>query len=253
MVCRRRHVARNLRVTNMTSNPDGPTAHPANAAAETKRVVGASITLGAAVGVTALSFGLAAVSAGATVWQACALSFFTFTGASQFSAMSVVGAGGSLSAAFGGAALLAVRNFVYGLALSKRISVDRTGKKLSLVRRVIAAQFVIDETTAMTTAQSDPGLARTAFWVTALSLFVTWNLGTLIGALAGSVLDTRALGFDAAFPAAFLAMLPPHLRTKRGRQAAVTGAVVCVLLTPFVPVGVAILVAVVGVMFGVRK
>lgn len=228
----------------MTHGEDAP---------ERTRVVNASLTLGAAVGVTALSFGLAAVSAGASVWQACALSFFTFTGASQFSAMSVVGAGGSLPAAFGGAALLAVRNFVYGLALAGRVSDDRRGNRLSLPRRLLAAQFVIDETTAMTTAQSESRLARTAFWATALSLFVTWNVGTLVGALAGSVLDTRALGFDAAFPAAFLAMLPAHLRTSRGRRAAATGAIVCLALTPFVPVGVAILVAVVGVLFGVRK
>ena len=219
---------------------------------ERRRVVSASLTLGAAVGVTALSFGLAAVSAGATVWQACALSFFTFTGASQFSAMSVVGAGGSAVAAFGGAALLAVRNFVYGLALAGRVSVDGDGRRLSLGKRLLAAQFVIDETTAMTTTQTSPRLARTAFWATALSLFVTWNLGTLVGALAGSVLDTQALGFDAAFPAAFLAMLPPHLRTRQGKRAALTGAVLCVALTPFVPVGIPILVAVVGVLFGVR-
>lgn len=224
----------------------------ASDAAERRRVVSASVTLGAAVGVTALSFGLAAVSAGASVWQACVLSFFTFTGASQFSAMSVVGAGGSAVAAFGGAALLAVRNFVYGLALAGRVSMGDDGRRLSLGRRLVAAHFVIDETTAMTTTQSNPRLARTAFWVTALSLFITWNLGTLVGALAGSVLDTQALGFDAAFPAAFVAMLPPHLRTRDGQLAALTGAVVCVALTPFVPVGVAILVAVVGVLFGVR-
>ncbi|MGA1257939.1 MAG: AzlC family ABC transporter permease, partial [Ilumatobacteraceae bacterium] len=77
--------------------------------AERKRVVSASLTLGSAVGITALSFGLAAVSSGASVWQACALSFLTFTGASQFSAMSVVGAGGSLWTAFGGATLRAVQ------------------------------------------------------------------------------------------------------------------------------------------------
>lgn len=219
---------------------------------ERRRVLAAGFTLGAAVGVTALSFGLAAVSAGASVWQACALSFFTFTGASQFSAMSVVGAGGSTAAAFGGAALLAVRNFVYGVALAGRVGVDGDGRRYPVVRRLATAQFVIDETTAMTMGQSEPRLARTAFWVTALSLFVTWNLGTLAGALAGSVLDARALGFDAAFPAAFLAMLPPHLRTARGRSAAAVGAIVCLVLTPFVPVGVAILVAVVGVVFGVR-
>lgn len=222
-------------------------------AADRKRVVNASVTLGGAVGVMALSFGITAVSAGANVWQACALSFFTFTGASQFSAMSVVGAGGSMGAAFGGAALLSVRNFVYGLALAGRVGTDETGQKLPLVRRLLAAQFVIDETTAMATAESHPKLTRTAFWVTALSLFITWNVGTLVGALAGSVLDAHALGFDAAFPAAFIAMLPPHLRTRRGRLAAVTGAFVCIALTPFMPIGIPILMAVVGVLFGVRR
>ncbi|MFM7665931.1 MAG: AzlC family ABC transporter permease, partial [Actinomycetota bacterium] len=82
-------------------NPVGE--NPATDGVARQRVVNASVTLGAAVGITALSFGLAAVSAGASVWQACALSLFTFTGASQFSAMSVVGAGGSLGAALGGA------------------------------------------------------------------------------------------------------------------------------------------------------
>ena len=84
-----------------------------------RRVVVASLTLSGAVGVFGLSFGVASVSAGASVWQTSALSLFVFTGASQFSAMSVVGAGGSLSAAFGGAVLLAARNLVYGLALHK--------------------------------------------------------------------------------------------------------------------------------------
>lgn len=167
--------------------------------------------------------------------------------------MSVVGAGGSLAAAFGGAALLAVRNFVYGLALASRVGTDATGNSLSVWRRLVAAQFVIDETTAMTTAQRDPQLARTAFWMTALSLFITWNVGTVVGAFAGSVLDATTLGLDAAFPAAFVAMLVPHLRNRRSRSAAATGAIICLVLVPIVPVGVPILVAVTGILFGVRR
>lgn len=227
----------------MTQGADAP---------DRKRVVNASLTLGAAVGVTALSFGLAAVSAGASVWQACALSFFTFTGASQFSAMSVVGAGGSLPAAFGGAALLAVRNFVYGLALAGRVSTDNDGVRLSLPRRLLAAQFVIDETTAMMTAQGEPRHRQFAFWWTALPLFSMWNLGTLLGALLGSAIDPQAFGLDVAFSAAFVAMLAPHLTHVRGRQAAALGALICLVLIPFVPVGVPILAAGLAIFIGVR-
>ena len=52
--------------------------------------------LGAAVGVFGLSFGVLATTAGLTVAQACAMSVLVFTGASQFAAVGVLDAGGSL-------------------------------------------------------------------------------------------------------------------------------------------------------------
>ena len=85
---------------------------------EVRPVVTSALALSGAVGVFALAFGVLAVGAGANVWQACTLSFFTFTGASQMSAMTVIGTGGSVGGALGGALLLAGRNGVYGLALS---------------------------------------------------------------------------------------------------------------------------------------
>jgi predicted branched-subunit amino acid permease len=87
------------------------------------------LALSGAVGVFALAFGVLAVGAGANVWQACALSFFTFTGASQMSAMTVIGTGGSVGGALGGALLLAGRNGVYGLALSPYFN-ESLGKRL---------------------------------------------------------------------------------------------------------------------------
>ena len=216
---------------------------------ELRRVVVSSLTLGAAVGVFALSFGVASVSAGASVWQTCALSLFVFTGASQFSAMSVVGAGGSLAAAFGGAVLLAARNFVYGLALSS--SANSMAK--SLPRRLFAAHFVIDETTALALGQESPRLRKVAFWTTGIGLFTFWNLGTLIGALAGSAIDPQKFGLDIAFPAAFIVMLMPHLRSKLGRQAAILGGALCLISISFLPVGVPILIAAMAVLVGVRS
>ena len=54
-----------------------------------------------------------------------------------------------------------------------------------------------------------------------------WNLGTLIGALAGEAIDPETYGLDAAFPAGFVAMLAPHLRTRTGRAVALVGALIC--------------------------
>jgi len=214
--------------------------------APVRSVVVSSLTLSGAVGVFALSFGVLSVSAGASVAQTCALSLFTFTGASQLSAMSVIATGGTVGAALGGALLLAVRNGVYGLALAPFI-------KGSMRTRILAAHFVIDETTAMTTAQSEPRLRTIAFWTTGIALFLLWNVGTLIGALIGSGIDPQKYGLDVAFTAAFVAMLAPHLRSSRGRRAAALGALICLALIPSAPIGVPILAAGLAVFIGLKR
>ncbi|MFM9133774.1 MAG: branched-chain amino acid ABC transporter permease, partial [Actinomycetota bacterium] len=89
-----------------------------------------------------------------------------------------------------------------------------------------------------------------AFWSCALMLFACWNLGTLIGALAGSSIDPQTFGLDAAFPVVVVAMVAPHLSTRNGRRAALTGAAVTIVLTPFLPIGLPILLSSVGVLVG---
>jgi 4-azaleucine resistance transporter AzlC len=206
----------------------------------------ACLTLSAAVGVFGVSFGVASVSAGASVAQTCAISLLVFTGASQFSAVSVIGSGGSFGSALGGALLLAARNGVYGLAMSRRI-------EGSLGLRMLAAQVTIDETTAMSVAQPDPRAQRVAFWFTGATLYFFWNLGTLIGALAGNAIDPTTYGLDVAFPAGFVAMLWPLLVDSRARLAALLGGLVCIAAVPITPVGVPILLSALAVVVGVRR
>jgi predicted branched-subunit amino acid permease len=206
-------------------------------------VVVASLTLGAAVGAFAFVFGVGAVAAGGSVVQACGMSLLVFTGASQFSAVSVVAAGGTTSAALGGAMVLAARNAVYGLAMSRVI----TG---SFARRAIAAQLTIDESTAMASAQEDVAAKRHAFWTTGIAVYICWNAATLAGALVGTAIEPATYGLDVAFPAGFVAMVAPHLRHRLGLIAAVCGGLICLLLIPVAPVGVPILCASAAVLVG---
>jgi len=207
-------------------------------------VVTASLTLATAVGVFAISFGVGAVAAGASIAQTCAMSLLVFTGASQLSAISVIGAGGSTASALGGALVLAARNGVYALTMGRRIE----GR---LPTRLVAAQFTIDESTAMSVAQDDPVAQRTAFWITGGCIYLFWNIGTLIGALLGSAVDPVTFGLDAAFPAAYVAMVWPQLCTPRGRRAGILGAAICISLVPVLPVGVPILCAALAVLVGI--
>jgi 4-azaleucine resistance transporter AzlC len=200
-----------------------------------------ALAIGLATGAYAVSYGVLAVAAGLSVAQTCAMSALVFTGASQFAVVGVLGAGGGVLAALAPALLLAARNAVYGLAL---VPVLR-GRRAS---RALQAQLVIDESTAMARAQDEPRSAHRAFLATGLSVFVFWNAGTLLGALAGGGLgDPRALGLDAMFPAAFLALLAPQLRRAGARTAAVAGALIAVALLPVTPAGLPIIAAVLGV------
>ena len=205
-----------------------------------------ALAIGLASGAYAVSYGVLAVAAGLSVAQTCSMSLLVFTGASQFALVGVVGAGGGVLAALAPALLLAARNGIYGLSL---VPILR-GRTLS---RALQSQLIIDESTAMARARSERASAHRAFLATGLSVFVFWNLGSLAGALLGGGLgDPRALGLDAMFPAAFLALLAPQVQRPAARIAAISGALIAVVLIPFVPVGVPILAAVLGVVPAMR-
>ena len=75
-----------------------------------------------------------------------------------------------------------------------------------------------------------------------------------MGALAGDVLgDPRRLGLDAAFPALFLALLVPQLRAGRALAAALLGGVTALILLPVSSPGVPIVVASLACVLGVVR
>jgi predicted branched-subunit amino acid permease len=196
-----------------------------------------------------LSFGAISTTAGLSLLQTSALSALMFTGASQFALVGVLGAGGSVWAGAATAALLGSRNALYGLRLSSMLGYRG-------LRRVVASHAVIDETTAMAIAHDDePAQSRFAFVATGLAVFTLWNLGTLIGALATHALpNPKVLGFDAAPPAAFLALLAPRLRAREPLAIALGAGVVSLVLLPFVPAGVPLLIVALTVaLLGLRR
>lgn len=200
-----------------------------------REVVVDSLGVGVATGAYGVSFGALATASGLDVAQACALSLLMFTGASQFAFIGVVAAGGAPLAGSLTAALLGVRNLFYGVALSPVLRVRGW-------RRALSAQLVIDESTAMALGQDEERQARLAFRLTGWTVFVLWNLMTLLGALAGTALgDPRALGLDAAVGAAFLALLWPRLSAWPQRVVAGVGAVVATGLVPWTAAGVPVI------------
>ncbi len=182
------------------------------------------------------TFGAVATSAGLGLLQIVTLSVVLFSGASQFALVGVLAVGGPAAAALSAAMLLGCRNAFYGLPLTPIL-------RPRGLKRLLTAQFVIDETTAMTVAQRTPRAGRFAFWVTGLGLFALWNLGTLAGALVGGGINTSAFGLDAAAPAIFLALLWPQLSRARGRAVALAAVAVTLSLITVAPAGVPVIAA----------
>jgi predicted branched-subunit amino acid permease len=203
--------------------------------------------VGVATGLYGISLGALAVANGLTVWQACLTSLLLFSGGSQFALVGVLGAGGSAGAAVAASSLLGVRNALYGLQLSPLL-------RLPARTRPLAAHLTIDESTAVAVAQADTASRRRGFWVTGTTVFVGWNLMTLLGALAGDALgDPRRYGLDAAAAAAFLALLWPRLRRREPVAVAVVAGGVAAVLVPVVPPGIPVVAAAgVAVLAGLR-
>ncbi|HEV2415622.1 MAG TPA: AzlC family ABC transporter permease [Candidatus Dormibacteraeota bacterium] len=233
-----------------TSAPPGSSSgRTATRSSDPRRgIVRDALGIAVASGAYAISFGAISTAAGLSLLQTCALSILMFTGASQFALVGVVGAGGGVWAGVAAAVLLGSRNALYGLRLSSLLDVRGW-------RRILSAQFIIDETTAMAIARDEPRLNRFAFWSTGVALFTLWNTGTLVGALvAHAVSNPKTFGLDAAPPAAFLALLAPRLRAREPLAIAIAAATVAILVLPLVPTGVPLLiVALMVALYGVLR
>jgi predicted branched-subunit amino acid permease len=197
--------------------------------------VGLSIAV--ATGLYGISFGALSVASGLSVLQTSALSLLLFSGGSQFAFIGVIAGGGNPIAAAGAAALLGIRNAVYGMQVNALISPHGW-------RRLVAAQVTIDESFATSSGQTEPVEQRRGFWFAGLGIFVLWNIFTLLGALAGSAIgDPKNWGLDGAAVAAFLALLWPRLKSREAGAIAIVCALATVLAIPFVPPGIPILIA----------
>ncbi len=201
------------------------------------------------MGAYGTAFGAAAVANGFSLVQTCLLSLLTFSGASQFAVIGVLGAGGGALSGIATASLLGIRNGVYGVIMAPRL-------KVKGFKRIIAAQITIDESTAVALGQEVRGekAMRQGFWLTGFGVFLFWNLFTLAGALGAQAMgDIRAWGLDSAVPAAFLGLVWPRLKTNRDRALAVGCMVFALAMTPILPAGLPIIAtAFIAVVVGLR-
>jgi 4-azaleucine resistance transporter AzlC len=196
--------------------------------------------------ILSMSFGVLARDIGMPVLAVIVMSVIVFAGSAQFATIAILGAGGGIGAAVAAAAMMNSRFLAMGIALAPSLPGGRW-------KRALQGQTVVDSSWAMA-AQGDGSFDRIFLFGSTAVQYVTWQGGTLVGALAGNVLgDPDKLGLDAVYPAFFLAILIVELRRPGAPIVALAGAAIALVLIPVAPAGIPVLAASVAALSGLRS
>lgn len=177
-----------------------------------------------------IPFGLMLVSAGYNWWLAPIMSLLMYAGAGQYMAVALFSSGASLSVTAITMLLLNIRHIVYGLSLISPFK--ETGKwKPYLVFALT------DETYALMTSCSLPkGVSSGTFYGTiALLNHSYWILGSVIGAVAGTLIPFSFEGVDFALTSLFAVLLIDQVKKSKDFVPPIIGIIVTVLAILFVP------------------
>ena len=206
-----------------------------------------SLSVSFTVGLYGVAFGAASIAAGFSLLQTCLLSLLTFSGASQFAVVGVIGAGGSALSAITTASLLGIRNMLYAMRMAPILKVRGFTK-------IIAAEVTIDESTGVAIGQESLGAEamKHGFWLTGIGVYIFWNFFTVLGAFGAQAMgNPSAWGLDAAVPAAFLGLVWPRLIGNFERSLAASSLILAIVLSPILGAGLPIIsTALLAVAFG---
>ena len=206
----------------------------------------AGVPFAMAGGLLALSFGVVSQGAGLSATAAVVMSAIVFAGSAQFTAIAIVAQGGTVGAAVAAAALMNSRFLPMGVALAPSLP----GGPL---KRAAQGQTVVDASWALA-SRGDGTFDRWLLFGSSSIQYVTWTLGTVVGAIWGEGLgDPETLGLDAIYPAFFLGLLIKEVRDGRALGVAALGALIALVLVPFAPAGVPVLAASLAALVGLRR
>lgn len=193
----------------------------------------------------AISYALIARSAGLSLWETQLMSLTVFSGGAQFTAAGMFLQQANLFSIVLTTFLLNARHLLYGLSVSQNL-------KLNPLQRAKSAWVLTDEAFGVTANAHYPSYAY--LMGASMSVFVSWNVFTLIGALLGnSIPDPLKYGVDFVFPLAFLALLMPTLKDRPAFLVAGFSALLALLMQKVLhlPGGVSVLlVGILGSLLG---
>lgn len=186
-------------------------------------------------------FGALAINAGLSPAATMAMSLIVFAGSAQFIGVGLVAAGASIPVIVLTTFVVNLRHALYSATIAPHV------KHLSQ-RWLLPLGFMLTDeafVTAIThyTEPGDPALREWYFLGSELSMFLSWQVFTLIGIIAGTQLkDAANWGLDFAMSVTFIGMLVPLVKSRPVLVAVAVAAVVAVIAQP-IPNQVGLIVA----------
>jgi len=174
-----------------------------------------------------IAYAVAARGAGLSFFQTELMSLTVFSAAAQLSAVALLASGSPILIVMLTALSLNLQLFLLGLTAART---ERAPRR----RRLMTAYFLTDGAFAVAVAG---GRIRLPILLGAgVSMFGSWNVGTLIGASAGAILpDLAPAGIDFVAPLTFLAVLVPLVKSRPALLTVLVAALSALVLKQVAP------------------
>ena len=188
-------------------------------------------------------FALAARGTGLSSLETLGMSALIYSGTAQLVATELLGHGAGPAAILLATLVVSLRHLPMAASLASGLG------HLPRPTRALLAFQLTDPSYALSVERVRAGRSGAGFlFGSGLSLYLAWQLGTLVGLLLGGRLpDPSALGLDLVVPLSFLALLVPLIRTRAAALAALVGGSLALLGSLLLPgTGWHLLLAIVG-------
>lgn len=204
---------------------------PSNAARNFREGVRDGIPIALGYIAVSFAFGIQAVSAGLSVFEATLVSLTNVTSAGQFAGLSVIAAAGSYLEMAGVQLVINLRYMLMSTAISQKID-----PALPTIKRLGIAFGVTDEIFGVSMVR--PGILSPSFSAGAIITAVFgWVLGTFLGAFSGEILPASLISaLGVALYGMFIAIVVPAARSDKRMLIASVLSIACSTLFTFLPV-----------------
>lgn len=188
-----------------------------------------------------IAYGVLARAAGLSILETAGMSIFVFAGASQFIAVSMLGAG---AAAFPIIITTFIVNSRHVLMTS---ALARYFNGLPLKKIIPLSGQVTDESFAVAMADTSLIAGRPNYLMALqMTAYSSWVIGSIIGALFGTVIDSNSYGIPFAMTALFICLLVIQVRNRVHIFVALTAGLLALSLHGMLPNNLHIIIATAG-------